>query len=145
MEIRALTQRAFELSENISAFLRDGGCLKDGDISGVDYDPADAEETLLLDEMRYISEKLEEVKRVTDYLHLPIMETSVIHLSESGRYETETGFVYTSGQTIEALISDERHSAPYWSVSRVEHDGGRYYIVGHKATDMDGLTIRRRG
>ena len=79
-----------------------------------------------------------------EYINKPIIEDSILHLNESGRFETEDGFYYTSGSLIEFLADDGRHNTPYWTVSRVESTTDAYYIIGHRNTVLDGLRIRRR-
>ena len=85
------------------------------------------------------------LKAVDDlnYLQLPIAGTSRLHLNTSGRYEDDF-HEYTSGSDIECLLADNC-STPCWVRSRVEgDDDGKYYIVGYRGLNMDGLETRIR-
>lgn len=143
-DIYALKRQADAIGSEISRFLRDSQYEKNEDLSEVAFNAADPEELFLVEELEAISEKLCDVKSKLVYLNKPIIEESVLHRNESGRYETETGFFYTSGNLIEFLADDGRHDVPYWTVSRVESTTEGYYIVGHRSTVLDGLRVRRR-
>ena len=48
-------------------------------------------------------------------------------------------FFHLCTSVIEALVSDEYHDVPYWTITSVEHNGRDYYLVGHKDIPMKGL------
>lgn len=89
------------------------------------------------------SKALMQVVNNLGYIHCPIAGTSRLHLNASGRYEDDFN-EYTSGSGIEFLLADNC-STPCWVRSRVEVDGdGKYYIVGYRGLNMDGLETRVR-
>lgn len=143
-DIHALKRQADALGSEISRFLRDSQYEENEDLSEVAFNAADPEELFLVDELKAVSETLCDVKYKLAYLNRPIIEESVLHLNDSGRFETDDGFCYTSGSLIEFFAEDGRHDAPYWAVSRVESTSEGYYIVGHRDTALDGLRVRRR-
>lgn len=138
-------EKAHALELEIKNFLQAVQYEEYSDLSGVDYDPEDADQCFAIDEMRLCAEHLDDVRYALQYLRRPVIETSRLHRDAGGRYQTDSGFVYTAGTAIEALITDEYHDRPYWSASRVEYADGRYYIVGYNNVTLDGLLVRRRG
>ena len=115
------------------------------DLSGLDIDHRDSEQLFLLDEMRAIMKRLDEVKGKIAYLALPVREVSRLHRNGAGRYETDSGHCYTSGSPIEALVRDGYREDPYWVWTVVEHDCRDYYLVGYDGLDIGNLTVRVRG
>lgn len=140
---QALNQ-AMELRRSIRALLRVSSYNEYCDLDGLDIDYTDSEQLFQLDELRCIIEKLADVEDVLHYLSLPIQEVSQLRKNSFGQYKTRGGQVFYCGNRIEALISDDYHDVPYWSRTRVEHDGTNYYLVGHRGVSLDGLTIRTR-
>lgn len=124
-------------------------------MSGLKIDYQDNEQLFLLDEVRIVMEQLENVSNAINYLKRPISYTGILHKNQSGRYELENGYYYTSGSSIEFLCTDRYHETynekseeyeivPYWCKSSVEHDGNDYYIVGHNDILMENLQVRVR-
>ena len=140
---QALNQ-AMELRRSIRALFRLSTYNEYCDLGGLDIDYTDSEQLFQLDELRYIIEKLADVEDVLHYLGLPIQEVSQLQKNSSGQYEPSSGQVFHCGNRIEALGSDDYHAVPYWSRTRVEHNGTDYYLVGHRGVSLDGLTIRTR-
>ena len=116
------------------------------DLSGLEYDRADAEQLFMLDELYQILSKLDDVSHTLNYLDKPIKAEGALHKNANGRYEVQ-GIELSSGQGLEYLSLDDRHCrynanddyvpTPYWCSSRMEHNGTDYYIVG--ATEFDTL------
>ena len=100
-----------------------------------------SDERLYQDEFKGILERLEMVKGDIEYLKRPIKKTGVLHKNDRGRYETEF-MEYTSGNGIEALINEDE--IVKWVVSRIEHNGKDYYIVGYSGINLEGLEVRIR-
>ena len=136
--------KAMELNRNIRSLLRLSTHKEYDDLSGLEINYEDAEQLFLLDELRIVMDKLADVENIIDRMSRPIAETSRLFQNESGRYETRSGHYYTSGSGIEALVSDDCREVPYWTRTRVEHDGKDYYLVGHRGISLDGLTVRVR-
>lgn len=144
MDYETLLKRTRALYGEIRQYLKDIQYNEYDDLSGVDYDREDLDAGLVVSELRYCAAKLDDVQRVMEYLQLPVIEESRIHRNSAGRYEMDSGRVFTSGSPIEALL--EGDDGPFWAVSRVEADSeGRYYIVNYSKYPMDGLLVRRRG
>jgi len=142
--ITELLNEAEKLSEAIYSFLISSTYDQCYDLSGLSVDREDPEELLLLDEMRGIVQSLDDAYRVIQYLTLPIESISTLHLNPGGRYESEDGYVYTSGTPIEAMIEDDKREVPYWALSRIESDANGYYIMYHRGALKDGIKVRRR-
>ena len=142
--INDILVQASELQSGIDRLLRSSTYRQYDDLSGLEINQQDSEQLFLLDELRGIMEKLDDVEEAIRYLELPVDEISHLHKNDSDRYETAQGQVFCYGHAIEALITDDRHDVPYWTRTRVEHDGAGYYLVGHRDTSLNGLVIRTR-
>lgn len=145
MNINQVLKESQKLDYDIRNLFRISTFNEYNDLSGLDIDYEDAQQLFLLDEVRMIMEKLDDVRARLSYLNLPIKEISKLHKNEIGKYETESGHYYCCGSNIEALVMDDCHGVPYWVCTRVEHDGEGYYLVGNKAISLNGLTVRVRG
>lgn len=91
-----------------------------------------------------IGANLEEALTRWKYLQKPVVAEGFLRKNENGRYEIE-GREFTSGESIEVLISDPGFDETAWVKSRVEHNGQDYYLVGYEKIPMDGLMARQRG
>lgn len=101
-------------------------------------------------EYNRILDRLDDIKREISYLERPITHIGHLRLNDRNHFELvdDNGQVlneYHCGSGIEALIYDEYDECDTWVISRVEHTDGRYYIVEHKSTDLNGLKVRVRG
>ena len=143
-DINSIMLQARELQPGISRLLHNSTYHRFDDLSGLEINYEDAEELLLLDELRGIMEKLADVEDAICYLSCPIKETGRLCKNASGRYETASGHYYCCGSPIEALVTDDRYPEAYWVRTSVEHDGRDYYLVGHRDVSMAGLTVRIR-
>lgn len=146
-DLNELLREVQELNKQVKRVLRDSTFQEYDDLSELDIDYKDGEQLFLQEELRIVLRKLEEASNRLNYLERPIIEVSKLHKNSSGRYETESGDYYTSGDWIEALIDDGYRDVPFWARTSVEHNGKDYYLVGYQSIKMDGLTvrIRRRG
>lgn len=119
--------------------------IKDyNDLSGLKINCQDSNELFLWKQTQSIMSKLLEVDNNITYLSAPIQEVGRLHKNASGRYETETGYEYSCGITIEALVEDDWHDVPYWVQTRIEASNGQYYLVGFRDVPLDGLQVRIR-
>lgn len=132
------------ISSSIGKVLKSSSYEEYDDLSGLNINYEDAEQLLLLDELRRIIQKLDDVKARVDYLNKPVIWTKRLSKNESGKYETSKK-EYSCGARIEALVSNDYHDVPYWAITRVEHDGDDYYLVGYKDVPLEHLTVRARG
>lgn len=95
---------------------------------------------------------LEDVKCTLDYYDRSVREVGTLHMNSQGRYETESGYYYTSGSCIEFLRKEERYNTDtedleeveIWTTSRVENENGKYYIVDYPKVALKGLRVRIR-
>lgn len=153
-DLKALSEEMTKLQKQIDTLFRISDYLEYDDMSGLsDYRQIQtADQRQQLEEYRNILYRLEDVKRTLDYYGLSVREVGTLHLNSQGRYETESGYYYTSGSGIEFLRTEEIYNpdsdkwedAGIWTTSRVESKGGKYYIVGYPDVDMTGLKVRVR-
>jgi hypothetical protein len=142
-DLENLLSSASSLSIEIGKLLKTSKYREYDDLSGLKIDFDDAEQLLLLDELRGILEKLEDAKNDIDYLNRPVGKTSTLQKNSTGRYETEHK-EYTSGNDIEVLIYDKYRDKEVWVKTSVEHNGNDYYLVAYKKAPMQGLKVRTR-
>lgn len=143
-DVKSVMAEALGMRREISRLLKLSTYNQYDDLSELKINYEDAEQLFLRDELRSIMDKLADVEDKLRYLSWPIVETSRLWKNEVGKYETSHGHYYSCGSRIEALVSDDYHEAPYWTRTRVEHDGTDYYLVGHRDVSLDGLTVRVR-
>ena len=142
-DLKNLLSSANSLSIEIGKLLKTSKYREYDDLSGLRIDFDDAEQLLLLDELRGILEKLEDAKSDIDYLNRPVGKTGTLQKNSIGRYETENK-EYTSGNGIEVLIYDKYRDKEVWVKTSVEHNGKDYYLVAYKKAPMQGLKARTR-
>lgn len=143
-DLNIVLTKAIELNWKIKSILKLSTYNEYDDLSGLTVNYEDADQLFMLDELRVIMDKLADAEDRMTYMCWPIVETSHLHKNEIGKYETAHGHYYCCGSRIEALVSDDYHDAPYWTRTRVEHDGTDYYLVGHRNIPLNGLTVRVR-
>ncbi|MDE6994892.1 MAG: DUF5348 domain-containing protein [Lachnospiraceae bacterium] len=153
-DLKALSEEMAKLQKQINTLFRISDYPDCDDMSGLsDYKQIKtADQRQQLEEYRDILYRLIDIKRILDYYDYPVGRTGTLHLNSQGRYETESGYYYTSGSAIEFLRteevwnydSDKWEDAEIWTTSRVESKNGKYYIVGYPDLDMAGLKVRIR-
>ena len=143
-DLQAALAEAVKLNQNITQFLKFSTYPEYSDLSGLDIDFHDGEQLLIWDELRRITEQLADVQEYISYLTRPVTEESRLRKGTAGKYQTAKGYYYDCGNVIEALVSDDYHDVPYWTITSVEHNGRDYYLVGHKGVPMKGLRVRVR-
>ena len=152
--IKEIMAEVQELNVKVQQILYHADYEMYDDLSGLDYDNTNADELFILDELRQILYKLDEVSHTLKYLERPIKVEGALHKNANGRYEVQ-GIELSSGYSLEYLSIDDRHmryndnddyvSTTYWGYGRIEHDGNDYYIVGaDKDTKLEGLRVRIR-
>ena len=143
-DLQAVLSEAVKLNWNMAQFLKFSTYTEYDDLSGLDIDFTDAEQHLLLEELRRIMDKLADVQEYISYLTRPIMEVSRLRKGTAGKYRTAKGHYYNCCSNIEALVTDECHDVPYWTRAVVEHNGTDHYLIGYRDLPMKGLHIRVR-
>lgn len=111
-----------------------------------------ADDKQLLEEYHRILDNLYEVQNTIVYYEHPVKEISYLHLDETGRYVTASGYCYGNGSIIEFLRTDNDHNhdikesegIKIWTRSRVEYDGQNYFILDYPDINLSGLMVRVR-
>lgn len=143
MNIREYEDRFNSALIEAKELLRRSGYSDNRTLEHIDYDENDPNETQRRDELMKASEALLRVTQNLDYIRRPVAGTSQLHINSSGRYEDDF-YEYTCGSGIEFLLVKNCFT-PRWVHSHVEGDDeGKYYIVGFKGLDMEGLETRVR-
>ncbi|SGO61961.1 Uncharacterised protein [Mycobacterium tuberculosis] len=107
-------------------------------------DALSPEQRLEYEQLLGIGTRLEEALTRWKYLQKPVVAEGFLRKNERGRYEIDDRFEFTSGQSIEVLVSDPNFDETTWVKTRVEHNGQDYYLVGYEEIPMDGLMARER-
>lgn len=152
MNIRELTAAMQYLSEQLNVVLSKSGFQEYDDLSSVKYDINNPDDLMLIDVYRQLFSKLSDVQYTISYLSRPVKHQDRLTLRSDGRYGTVNGTTYyTSGSRIEFLTFEEVLDSsgqlidvPAWRISRIEHNGTDYYIVGYPDVDLNGLRVRIR-
>ena len=138
--------RLVHIDSEIQGLFSDTGFCYDDSFSFVPC-PNDRESRFLNSSMEGASRFLQKFHEQMDYLRMPAQEPHTLHRTEFKRYGYQDGdgslSEFHCGQTLEALVPDYDGSLK-WVLTRVEHNGSDYYLVGYSSTPMEGLTVRRR-
>ena len=144
MEINTVLEKMAELKIQIDDILRSSTYDEHADLRGLHVDRKDSDQLFLLKELRSIMRKLAEAGCGIEYLSRPVKEMGFLHRNNDGEYKTGQGHPYRSGSLIEVLLQDDTHEVPCWVLTKVEHDGEDYYLVGYEDIPMEGLNVRVR-
>lgn len=143
MDISEYQKRMNDALGEVKRLLVQSGYYDNQTLENIDCDRDDPDDMQFWNELANTSNLLLKAVDDMNYLHRPIAGTSRLRLNTSGRYEDDFN-EYTSGSGIEFLLADNC-STPCWVRSRVEvDDDGKYYIVGYRGLNMDGLETRTR-
>lgn len=144
MEINTVLEKLVELKIQIDDILRSSTYDEHADLRGLHVDRKDSDQLFLLKELRSIMRKLADTGCSIEYIFRPVREVDSLHQNEDGEYVTGQGYPYRSGSLIEVLLQDDSHEVPCWTLTKVEHDGEGYYLVGYEEIPMEGLNVRVR-
>ena len=144
MEINTVLEEIAELKIQIDDILRSSTYDEHADLRGLHVDRKDSDQLFLLKQIRSIMRKLADAGCSIEYISRPIKEVSSLHQNEEGEYVTGQGYPYRSGSLIEVLLQDDSQEVPCWVLTKVEHDGENYYLVGYEDISMEGLNVRVR-
>lgn len=143
MDISEYQKRMNDALGEVKRLLVQAGYYDNQTLENIDCDRDDPDDMQCWNELANTSNLLLKAVDDMNYLHRPIAGTSRLRLNTSARYEDDFN-EYTSGSSIEFLLADNC-STPCWVRSRVEvDDDGKYYIVGYRGLNMDGLETRTR-
>ena len=139
MNVRELKNELNGLNSKITRILKDTG-----DIESVEYDGTNPEDVMLWYELGRIVDLLDGASRGLRYLDRPIKREGELRKNSCGRYECD-GYELTSGSPVEVLVYDDFYERDEWMVTRVEHNGTDYYVVGKPSLNLSGVRARIRG
>ena len=104
------------------------------------------DDRMMGNEIYRLLDKLTDIKKRIEYLKKPIIVEGVLRKNENNYYELiskgKVEKVYHAGTPIEALIKDDDKLT--WEITRVEHNGLDYYLVGNSGVKLEGLKVRIR-
>lgn len=153
-DLKKLSEEMAKLKRQIEMVLYVSGYEEFDDLSGLDdfKQIRSADDMQMLEEYRKILYRLDDIQNSLKYYSCPIKEISSLHKNEDGRYETDSGYYYTSGSGIEFLRTVEIYNyntetyedSQIWTTSRIESKDGGYYVVGYPDIKLDNLQVRLR-
>lgn len=122
------------------------GWWPQGEVCPIPHNPENA---LLRDSASKLMASLYEMHELLSYLDIPTHGVYSLKEMPGGRYGYHDNdgnpHVFTCGARFEALVPDcEWDEEPMWAVTRMEHDGSHYYIVGFNDVSLSGLPVRER-
>jgi hypothetical protein len=144
MNVNELMNELLQLNKAIGKLVEKTEIDTVCDMSAVDRNYDNPEELLLADELCQVMLDLESAARVISYLSKPIKATGILHKNRNGRYECDY-HEFTCGNSIEYYTYDYDTETYKWIISRVEHDGNDYYIVGSRRISKDSNPIPMNG
>lgn len=146
MKANEVIREMKSINNSISQIFKNVGYVDGTEYDKLEVDEENPNDIFLEREMSKIFYMYECSQKLFDYLDLEIKYESKLFLNDDDRYETEKGDYFTCGSIIEYLSNDERYNDyPFWRKSRVESDGGEYYIVDEPKISLSGLLVRVRG
>ncbi len=144
MDIYTVLEQMAELKIQIDDILKVSTYDEHADLRGLHADRGDCDQLFLLNELRSIMRKLAVAGSSIEYLFRPVKETGFLHRDDDGEYKTGRGYTYRIGSLIEVLLRDDSCEVPCWVLTKVEHDGEDYYLVGYEDIPLEGLRVRVR-
>ena len=144
MDINTVLEQVAELKIKMDDILKTSTYDEHADLRGLHVDCKDSDQLFLLNELRSIMRKLAVAGSSIEYLFRPVKETGFLHRDEAGEYVTGQGYSYRIGSLIEVLLRDGSSEVPCWVLTKVEHDGEDYYLVGYEDIPLEGLRVRVR-
>ncbi|MFV0439783.1 MAG: DUF5348 domain-containing protein [Lachnospirales bacterium] len=146
MKANEVIREMKSINNSISQIFKNVGYVDGTEYDKLEVDEENPNDIFLEREMSKIFYMYECSQKLFAYLDLEIKYESKLFLNDDGRYETEKGDNFTCGSIIEYLSNDERYNDyPFWRKSRIESDGGEYYIVDEPKISLSGLLVRVRG
>ena len=144
MDINTVLGQMAELKIKIDDILRTSTYDEHADLRGLHVNHEDSDQLFLVKELRSIMRKLADTGSSIEYLFRPVKEVGYLYRDEDGKYKTGQGYSYRCGSLIEVSLQEDSGEVPCWVLTKVEHDGEDYYLVGYEDIPMDGLCVRVR-
>ncbi|MFD2658517.1 DUF5348 domain-containing protein [Gracilibacillus thailandensis] len=115
------------------------------DCENISFDSNNPDDYFMRNEIRSISDKLDDIHRKLNYLSKPISDQGYIRRNSSGRYELPSGDYFTSGSACEILYTDDIDNEQYWIYTRIEHNGEDYFATAlGRDISINGMMVRVR-
>lgn len=116
----------------------DGNCFDKIETENISED-----ERFTIERLEKALDGLTKFSAEIEYISRPISSEGTLRKNSRDRYESSS-YEYTSGSRIEYQTYDDFFERNEWKLSRVEHNGENYYIVGDKELNLEGLRVRER-
>lgn len=142
MDLPYLHKQLNRLNNEIGYILEQTGYEYD-DMQRVEFSRKEPNARLLQYEFLQVMHHLNEVKCKLDYLNKKIVGEYTLRRNNLKQYECDEQ-IYHCGYPIEYYCYDDYDECYKWILSRVEHDGNDYYIVGDRSRPLNGLKVRIR-
>lgn len=142
MNIQQLHNELSELNINIERILTQSGFDIHNDLYDMECG-SDPDSLMLREELTDVLDHLDIASSILIYLNKRVAGEYTLHKKSNGRYGCEI-CEYSCGNRIEFYGYDGDLEKYRWYISRIEHDGNDYYIVGFRKVRLDGLKIRIR-
>ena len=143
MDLPFLHNQLNSLNSEISYILKRTGFDYYSNMDNVEFEKNNPDALFLKDEFIQIMYHLDEVKSKLDYLNKKIVGEYTLRRNNLKQYECDEQ-IYHCGYPIEYYCYDDYDECYKWILSRVEHDGNDYYIVGDRSCSLNGLKVRIR-
>lgn len=142
MTIQDLHDQLSELNKTIGQIITRSGFDIHNDLYDLEGS-SDPDSLMLREELTDVLDHLDSASSILTYLNKEVIGEYTLHKNDNGRYSCEIR-EYTCGNRIEFYGYDDDIEKYRWRISRIEHDGSDYYIVGFRDLPLDGLRIRIR-
>ena len=141
-------ERLVAIDRAAASLLAAAGFHSDRGLSGTVRPLMDPAEDIFLREFtENLLESLELLHEELACLGSPVAGEYRLEPLPDGRYgffdRNGTAHRLSCGRVLEAKIHD-RYGRLRWARCRIEHDGSDYYLWGHMALPLAGLTVRER-
>lgn len=140
MNIQQLHDRLNEL--NIEQILAQSGFDTKNDLYDMECG-SDPDSLMLREELTDVLDHLDVASNILKYLNKEVVGEYTLHKNANGKYFCEA-WEFSCGNRIEFYGYDDDLEKYRWYISRIEHDGNDYYIVGFRKVRLGGLKIRIR-
>ena len=140
MNIQQLQDRLIDL--NIDKLLTQSGFDIRNDLYEMECG-SDPDSLMIREELTDVLHHLDIANSILTYLNKRVEGEYTLCKKANGRYSCGA-WEFTCGNRIEFYGYDADLEKYRWYVSRIEHDGNDYYIVGFRNMPLDGLKVRVR-
>ena len=148
MTLKDVFSRLHEIDQAAQALIREAGFSFDtGLAQNVPFAPEGPDTRFLKESVELLLDPLSEMHSLLSYLETPASPEHILDRFKNGRYGYRdingSRREFSCGQTLEARITDS-FGCLRWVKTRMEHDGGDYFLMGNRSVPLTGLTVRER-